>query len=68
MNGCCVPLYDTLGDSAVQYVVKHSEAKMVLAQGSKLPLVVKAVAGLGATQLSAGVVYWGEGPQEAVKV
>ncbi|KAJ9526266.1 hypothetical protein QJQ45_009730 [Haematococcus lacustris] len=67
MNGCCVPLYDTLGDSAVQYVVKHSEAKMVLAQGSKLPLVVKAVAGLGATQLSAGVVYWGEGPQEAVK-
>ncbi|KAJ9525357.1 hypothetical protein QJQ45_003248 [Haematococcus lacustris] len=67
MNGCCVPLYDTLGDSAVQYVVKHSEAKMVLAQGSKLPLVVKAVAGLGAAQLSAGVVYWGEGPQEAVK-
>lgn len=32
MNGCCVPLYDTFGDEAVQYIIEHSELKLINAQ------------------------------------
>jgi long-subunit acyl-CoA synthetase (AMP-forming) len=32
LNGVCVPLYDTLGDAAVEYVVRHAEIKLVVAQ------------------------------------
>jgi long-subunit acyl-CoA synthetase (AMP-forming) len=35
MNGVCVPLYDTLGDEAVQYISEHAEIKLVTAQVGK---------------------------------
>lgn len=36
MDMVCVPLYDTLGDEAVQYIIKHSEAKLIISAASKL--------------------------------
>eukprot|EP00879_Flechtneria_rotunda_P001890 GHRR01002062.1.p1 GENE.GHRR01002062.1~~GHRR01002062.1.p1 ORF type:complete len:668 (+),score=222.63 GHRR01002062.1:317-2320(+) len=63
MQGCnrtsleCVPLYDTLGDSAIEYVLKHSETRFVVAAGSKLPGLVKTLHAFKGQLL--GVAYWG---------
>jgi len=32
MNAVCVPLYETLGDNAIEYIVEHSDTKLVVAQ------------------------------------
>ena len=37
----CVPLYETLGDNAIQYIVQHSEAALVVAAAGKLPALAK---------------------------
>ncbi|WIA13533.1 hypothetical protein OEZ85_007105 [Tetradesmus obliquus] len=69
MQGCnrtslqCVPLYDTLGDKAIEYVLGHSEAKFVVAAGAKLAGLAKSLKGVKGQLL--GVAYWGEAPQEA---
>lgn len=34
MNGVCVPLYDTLGDKAVEYILDHAEIRLVMTQVS----------------------------------
>jgi long-chain acyl-CoA synthetase len=66
MDMVCVPLYDTLGSEAVQYIVQHSETKLVIASGIKLipleQLLVKMK-----NQIK-GIVYWGDGPEEVVQV
>lgn len=72
LQGCnrtsleCVPLYDTLGDTAIEFVMKHSETKFVCSAGDKLQGLAK-----GITKFSkqlVGVVYWGEAPKEAIEV
>lgn len=47
----CVPLYDTLGDAAVQYIVKHAGTRLVVAAGQKLGVVAKALQGQGKGEL-----------------
>lgn len=37
----CVPLYETLGDHAISYILSHSETAMVLAAPSKLGVLAK---------------------------
>jgi long-chain acyl-CoA synthetase len=59
-------LYDTLGDSAIQFVMNHSETKFVSAAGSKLAPLAKALKGVNNKLL--GVVYWGDAPEEAKQV
>lgn len=72
LQGCnrtslqCVPLYDTLGDKAIEYVLGHSEAKFVVAAGAKLAGLAKSLKGVKGQLL--GVAYWGEAPQEAQNV
>ncbi|MEW5303069.1 MAG: hypothetical protein WDW36_005797 [Sanguina aurantia] len=56
---CCVPLYETLGDNAVEFVLSHSEARMVVAAAAKLPVLRAALPKVSST-LTLGVVYWGE--------
>eukprot|EP00878_Enallax_costatus_P005018 GHUV01005278.1.p1 GENE.GHUV01005278.1~~GHUV01005278.1.p1 ORF type:complete len:528 (+),score=95.01 GHUV01005278.1:432-2015(+) len=71
MQGCnrtsleCVPLYDTLGENAIEFVMKHSETKFVCAAGDKLKGLAKAVNKFSDQLI--GVAYWGDAPQEAIE-
>lgn len=60
----CVPLYDSLGESAVEYIIKHAEVSAVVVQGSKLPELLKALPAV--RDLVHTVVYWGKADPEAV--
>lgn len=53
----CVPLYDTLGENAIEYIINHSESSLVFTQGSKFPMLVKALPKVA--DLVKTVVYWG---------
>ncbi|XP_024370733.1 long chain acyl-CoA synthetase 4 isoform X3 [Physcomitrium patens] len=39
----CVPLYDTLGLTAVEYILNHAEIEIAFAQETKLPLIMKSL-------------------------
>ena len=67
MNLVCVPLYDTFGEDAVQYVMSHSEVKVVCCEGKKLKSISHILRELNKDQVKA-VVYWGEAPQDALQV
>ncbi|KAG2442580.1 hypothetical protein HXX76_002665 [Chlamydomonas incerta] len=60
MSIVCVPLYETLGDTAVEYIIKHSGTRMIVSAGSKVKVLAKALtsAPVKATA-DVGVVYWG---------
>lgn len=56
----CVPLYDTLGENAVEYIISHSGASALFASADKLPTLAKALPKLERGQVST-IVYWGTG-------
>lgn len=65
-----VPLYDSLGESAVEYTVNHSETSIVFAEASKLEFIAKAASAIKKSVKH--VVYWGshatvEGSSSAIK-
>lgn len=69
MNGVCVPLYDTLGEQAVEYVLTHASIKLIMAQASKLPVIARLLGNGGAKGVvTAGIVYWGDAPQDALQL
>lgn len=39
----CVPLYDTLGITAVEYILNHAEISVAFVQEAKLPLMIKSL-------------------------
>jgi long-chain acyl-CoA synthetase len=39
----CVPLYDSLGEHAIEYIIKHSESTIVFAQAAKLATLAKSL-------------------------
>ena len=52
-----VPLYDSLGESAVEYTVTHSDTSIIFAEASKVEFIAKAA---GAIKKSVKhVVFWG---------
>ena len=53
-----MPLYDTLGPDAVQYIISHAHVTLVCCDALKLPALVEPVKAAKG-QVSA-VVYWGE--------
>lgn len=53
----CVPLYDSLGENAIEYIINHSESSIVFAQSEKLPMLAKALPHV--KDLIKHVVYWG---------
>ena len=59
-----VPLYDSLGESAVEYTVGHSETSLIFADGPKLAMLSKAAAGISKTVKT--IAYWGDAPAGAV--
>ncbi|BDA49779.1 Long chain acyl-CoA synthetase 4 [Coccomyxa sp. Obi] len=54
----CVPLYDTLGADAVEYIINHAEVTIVCASSLKLPALIQPLAATKG-QVTA-VIYWGE--------
>ena len=53
-----VPLYDSLGEEAVEYTVNHSQTQLIFLQADKMSFLNKA---LGAIKKHLKtVVYWGE--------
>ena len=30
MSACCVPLYETLGENAIEYILEHSGSKLII--------------------------------------
>ena len=41
MRTYAVPLYDSLGESSVEYIIEHSEASIVFTSTQKFPLLEK---------------------------
>jgi long-chain acyl-CoA synthetase len=66
MTVYCIPLYDSLGENAIEYIVDHSEASIVFVQSEKFAMLAKALPKL--TQLVKNVVYWGAGDAAATEV
>ncbi|EFJ51208.1 hypothetical protein VOLCADRAFT_73402 [Volvox carteri f. nagariensis] len=61
----CVPLYDSLGENAVEYIINHSESVAAFCSTQKLPALVKALPRTKETLKS--VIYWGPGKEDAIK-
>lgn len=55
-----MPLYDSLGESAVEYTVNHSETSIIFAEASKLTFLAKAAKNVKENVKT--VVYWGDAP------
>ncbi|KAK9812539.1 hypothetical protein WJX73_007361 [Symbiochloris irregularis] len=60
-----VPLYDSLGEDAVEYTVNHSQASAIFLQGAKFPALAKAIANIKKNAKT--LVYWGEADGKLVK-
>ncbi|KAK9806319.1 hypothetical protein WJX72_010249 [[Myrmecia] bisecta] len=54
-----VPVYDSLGETAVEYTTKHANISVMFTSSQKLPLLVKALPGL--KDVIKTVVYFEEG-------
>ncbi|GBF99011.1 hypothetical protein Rsub_11815 [Raphidocelis subcapitata] len=70
MGYVAVPLYDTLGEDAVAYVVGHAEVRVVLCGASKLADVAQIASrpapAAGAARRLEAIIYWGR-PSEAAR-
>eukprot|EP00892_Ulva_mutabilis_P009732 jgi/Ulvmu1/7130/UM034_0036.1 len=60
MGYVVVPLYDTLGENAVEYIVNHSEATYAAVSAAKLPQLAAALPQL--TRPLSGLTVWGGDP------
>ncbi len=65
-SAVCVPLYDSLGENAIEFIINHSEAVLVLVATEKLANLAKATEKTKGTLKT--VVYWGAGNDAAIKV
>eukprot|EP00882_Tetradesmus_deserticola_P012274 GHRQ01013008.1.p1 GENE.GHRQ01013008.1~~GHRQ01013008.1.p1 ORF type:complete len:205 (+),score=31.64 GHRQ01013008.1:261-875(+) len=65
MSYVCVPLYETLGEDAIEYIIEHSEARMVVVAGKRLG---RMAAALRQVDKLAGVAYWGEAAPADIRV
>ena len=63
MSYHCVPLYDSLGENAVEYIVNHSEAQAVFVDANKLAPFAKALPSISAALKT--VVVWGDASSPA---
>ncbi len=53
----CVPLYDSLGEGAVEFILNHSESSIVFVSAEKLPTLLKALPAVHKGLQT--LVYWG---------
>ena len=60
-----VPLYDSLGEDAVEYTVNHAEVEVIFMQSAKFPQLGKAVPKIKGNAKT--LVYWGEADSSAIQ-
>jgi long-subunit acyl-CoA synthetase (AMP-forming) len=65
MNYVCVPLYETLGDTAIEYILEHGSVKLVVIQGKRLGRLAKALAQVPPML---AVVVWGPAEEADLQV
>jgi long-subunit acyl-CoA synthetase (AMP-forming) len=63
-NFVCVPLYETLGEDAIEFILQHSEARLVVVHGRRLGRMAKALEATGGGRVVA-VVHFGGGESQA---
>lgn len=61
-----MPLYDTLGENAIEYILGHSEASVVVVAADKILNLSKALS--MNKEFVQTVVYWGTAAPEPVAV
>eukprot|EP00955_Chlamydomonas_euryale_P104517 365573-Chlamydomonas_euryale.AAC.3 len=66
LNTVCVPLYDSLGENAIEYIINHAEAAVAFVATTKLGALAKALDKTKDTLKT--IVYWGKGDAAAIKV
>lgn len=66
-NFVCVPLYETLGEDAIEYILAHSEARLVVVAGKRLGRVASALAATPKGQVVAVVHFGGGESRDDVK-
>jgi long-subunit acyl-CoA synthetase (AMP-forming) len=59
MSLVCVPLYETLGDDAIEFIIDHSTSSLVAVAGKRAAGLVKGLRKLKKGSLKT-VVYWGD--------
>lgn len=64
-NFCSVALYDSLGESAIEYIVKHADVKAIVTSAVKLPALLKIAAHMKEI-VTQGVIYWGDATVEII--
>jgi long-chain acyl-CoA synthetase len=63
ISGVCVPLYDSLGPDAVEYILKHSDMQGVFVAAPCLARLVQAI-GRERGHVLNFVCCWGAPPEE----
>ena len=66
LNAPCVPLYDSLGENAIEFIINHAEAAVAFVSTEKLPNLVKALP--KTKEILKTIVYWGEGNKASIEV
>lgn len=66
MSWTCVPIYDSLTDASMRYIIEHSETECVIAAAENLHTVAKALCTM--TKSVKVVIWWGKGNSKDVKV
>ena len=66
-NLFCVPLYDSLGENAVQFILEHSTASAVFVAADKLAPLAAAVNLGGLAPALKAVVVWGDVAESAAE-
>lgn len=66
MSLYCVPLYDSLGENAIEFIINHSESTIVFVASDKMANLAAALPHV--KELVKTVVYWDAGNQSAAEV
>jgi hypothetical protein len=65
MSYVCVPLYETLGENAIEFILQHADVQLVFVEGCRMARMVKALREVHQVQ---AVVYWGPASPADIKV
>jgi long-chain acyl-CoA synthetase len=65
MSYVCVPLYETLGENAIEFILTHADVQLVFIEGNRMARMVKALRQVHKLQ---AVIYWGPATAADIKV
>uniref|UniRef100_A0A7S0UJY6 Long-chain-fatty-acid--CoA ligase n=1 Tax=Polytomella parva TaxID=51329 RepID=A0A7S0UJY6_9CHLO len=63
MGFCCVPMYDSLGENSIEYILNHAEVATVLTSGQKFKALLKALPKVSNVR---SVIYWDNVDPESI--